>query len=259
MKNLTKSKLFLQVFVASVVATLATVGIVAAATTIGANVNTTGTLDASGQTTLNQASSTMVTVSGMTYLNGGLAMDGTTFTVADVSGNTSIGGILSVAGAVSLSSTLTLGDTASTTGSAIIKTAVINSDTGLISFSDENLSTTGNVSFATGSSTGLTSLQSLKVSSGGDTVSDIQFGTCVVGFGGILGAGSATTTNCTATGVSLAGNYKVFLTPSNLETQVSYNSASTTADNTIQVQIFNTSTTTTIVIFPHTWSWMAIK
>lgn len=55
MKKLIKSKLFLQVIVASMVATLATVGIVAATTsTIGANILTDGTLGA-GATTLSGA------------------------------------------------------------------------------------------------------------------------------------------------------------------------------------------------------------
>lgn len=45
MKKLIKSKLFLQVIVASFVATLATVGIVTATSTIGANISTAGTLN----------------------------------------------------------------------------------------------------------------------------------------------------------------------------------------------------------------------
>ena len=50
MKKLIKSKLFLQVIVASIIATLATAGIVAATSTIGANIVTTGTLGAATTT-----------------------------------------------------------------------------------------------------------------------------------------------------------------------------------------------------------------
>jgi len=45
MKKIINAKLFLQVMVASIVATLATAGIVAAVTTIGANITTAGTLN----------------------------------------------------------------------------------------------------------------------------------------------------------------------------------------------------------------------
>ena len=87
MKKLIKSKLLIQVIVASLVATLATAGIVIASTTIGANINTGGTLDVSGastlagntavtgtlgvtgKTTLVNASTTLMSVSGQAWFN----------------------------------------------------------------------------------------------------------------------------------------------------------------------------------------------
>lgn len=90
----------------------------------------------------------------------------------------------------------------------------------------------------------------------GTTVSGLLFGTCTVNFGTSIGAGQATTTNCVATGITTS--YKVFVTPSTLEPNFVFNSASSTAPDTIQVQAFN-STTTAVTISSHTWSWMAIK
>src|SRR3990167_7803959 len=91
MKKLIKSQLFLQVIVASMVATLATAGIVAA-TTIGTNISTggtlevtgastltgntavTGTLGVTGLTTVVNASSTLLSVSGKSWFNGNAAV-----------------------------------------------------------------------------------------------------------------------------------------------------------------------------------------
>lgn len=126
MKKLIKSKLFLQVIVASMVATLATAGIVGAVTTIGSNISTGGTLTATATSTLN-----------------GIVVDTTKFIVEDGSGNTSIGGTLGVAGISAFTGAITFAGTASTTGAAILQTATINSETGAISFGDENLTTTG--------------------------------------------------------------------------------------------------------------------
>lgn len=226
------------VILSVVLSVLFVVVAVEAATTIGTNVNTGGTLTVTGATTVTGA--------------------------AIIYGATSIGGALTATSTLAVSGVTTFAGNASTTGSAILKSATINSDTGAISFGDENLSTSGTLtlssgalSFATASSTGLASLNSIKVSSVGDTVSDIQFGTCTVNFGTSLGAGVATTTNCAATGVTTS--HKVFMTPSNLETYVAFNSASSTANDVIQVQVFNTSTSTPATIASHTWSWMAIK
>lgn len=88
MKQLINSKLLLQVVMATMAATLVTAGIVAASTTIGTNINTGGTLDVTGASTLTgnttiagtlgvtgkttvvNASSTLLSISGQTWLNG---------------------------------------------------------------------------------------------------------------------------------------------------------------------------------------------
>jgi len=126
MKKLIKSKLFLQVIVASMVATLATVGIVAATTTIGANISTGGTLAVTGATTL----SSTLAVTGVTTLSNNITVPGgygldtasgilnigtTTATTINIGrsgqvvaqlGNSTVAGTLGVTGATTLSSTL---------------------------------------------------------------------------------------------------------------------------------------------------------
>ncbi|MDD4271553.1 MAG: hypothetical protein PHF50_01995 [Patescibacteria group bacterium] len=126
MKKLIKSKLFLQVIVASMVATLATVGIVAATTTIGANINTGGTLDVTGVSTL----------TGNTTIGGTLGVTG----ASTLTGNTTVAGTLGVTGQLNFVN-------ASSTG--WLKVATIKSDTGAISFDNENLTTTGSMTAAT--------------------------------------------------------------------------------------------------------------
>jgi len=207
-KEWLKSKIVIQVGLASLITILA-VAALAGATTIGTNISTSGTLDVTGVTTVVNASSTLLTVSGMAYLNGGLTMDTNKFSVADATGNTLIGGTLGVTGLSTLAST-----------------AVTNASTTLATFG-----------------------------SGGTTVSGLLWGTCSVGFGGTLDVDTASTTNCTATGVTTS--YKVFMTPSNLEPRVVFNSASSTADNTIQVGIYSASSSVSMT--PQTWTWMAIK
>ena len=86
MKKLINSKLLLQVIIASMVATLATAGIVGAATTIGSNINTGGTLTATGATTIYGATS----IGGALTATSTLAVSGTT-TLGDVASSTKAG------------------------------------------------------------------------------------------------------------------------------------------------------------------------
>lgn len=79
MQKLFKTRLFFQVVMASLVATLATVGIVAATTTIGTSINTGGTLTVTSTT----ATSTLST--------GGLTVGTNQFVVQQTSGNVGIG------------------------------------------------------------------------------------------------------------------------------------------------------------------------
>jgi len=90
MKKLINSKLLLQVIIASMVATLATAGIVGAATTIGSNINTGGTLTTTGATTIYGATS----IGGALTATSTLAVTG----VSTLTGNT----ILSTASSTGL-------------------------------------------------------------------------------------------------------------------------------------------------------------
>jgi lysophospholipase L1-like esterase len=101
-----------KIVLTSLIAAFTCTGIIYAATTVGTNINTTGTLSVTGASTL--------------------------------TGNTTVAGTISVTG----NSIFT---TASSTG--IVKFSQINSDTGAISFGDENLSTTGTLTV-----TGLTTM-----------------------------------------------------------------------------------------------------
>ncbi|MDO8667580.1 MAG: hypothetical protein Q7K35_00580 [bacterium] len=202
MKKLIKSKLFLQVIVASMVATLATAGIVGAVSTIGANISTAGTLNVdsgtlyvgttdrvgigtttpfaslsinniSGDNALVIGSSTAtwlkVDASGLlTVAKGATFSDTLAVTGAATLSSTLASGALTVTGAATISTTLGVtGDlsfvNASSTGTT--KLSVITSDTGSISFSNENLTTTGNLAFATASSTGQVKVDTLGVAS----------------------------------------------------------------------------------------------
>lgn len=162
MKKIFKSRLLIQVVVASMVATLATAGIVGAATTIGANINTAGTLAVTGASTFT-ASSTV----------NGIIMDTNKFVVEDDSGNTTIGGTLGVTGALSFAN-------ASSTGT--LSVATINSTTGAISFDNENLTTTGTLAAGALVTTGnvgaasSTPMANLSVGAGGTASSTISMG-----------------------------------------------------------------------------------
>lgn len=67
------------------------------------NATISGTTSLTGASTLASA-----TVTGATVLNGGLTMDTNKFTVADTTGNTSIGGTLGVTGTTTINSNATV-------------------------------------------------------------------------------------------------------------------------------------------------------
>ena len=224
MKKFYKNKNFISILL-SVVLSFAFVAVAAyATTTIGTNVDTGGTLTVTGATT--------------------------------IYGATSIGGALTATSTLAISGATSFAGNASTTGSAVLKSAIINSDTGAISFGDENLTTTGAVNFATASSTSLASLDSIKISSLGDTISDIQFGTCTVTIGSVT-ASSTAVADCAATGVTTS--HQVFITPYITDSTIIFSSASSTADNTIQVAVYNTGTVGAVDPADNSWAWMAIK
>lgn len=230
-----------------IVSVLFVVGVVQAATTIGSNISTDGTVSVTGLTSLGQASSTRFSVFDTAYFGG------TATSTFSSTGALSVISTLGVTGVTTLTGNLIL-TTASSTGT--VKFPTINSDTGAISFGDENLTTTGAMNFATASSTGLASLDSVKVSSGGDAVADIQHGTCTVTIGSITASTTAMAT-CTATGVTT--NHKVFVTPYITNNGIFMVSASSTADNTIQIAVHNVGYTGAVDPADNLWSWMAIR
>ena len=93
MKKLINSKLLLQVIVASVIATLATAGIVVATTTIGTNITTGGTLEVTGASTLtgNTAVSGTLDVTGATTLSSTLTVDTSTLSVDATNNKVGVG------------------------------------------------------------------------------------------------------------------------------------------------------------------------
>jgi len=140
MRKFFSSKSAFEVALVSSFALLLVTGAVLAATTIGTNITTAGSL---------YASSTLY-VDGVSTFG-----DDMSLVTASSTGTVKFPTIHSDTGTIILSST------ASTTGAAILKTATINSDTGAISFTNENLTTTGNIAFATASSTGAVQLASI--------------------------------------------------------------------------------------------------
>ncbi|MEW5908129.1 MAG: hypothetical protein AB1643_03075 [Patescibacteria group bacterium] len=207
-----------------------------AATTIGTNINTGGTLTVTGAV----AASSTLQVTGATTL----------YSTLNVSGLTTLGNASTTL--LSISNTGYVGGA----NGLILADGSITDASGAISFGDENLSTTGIINFATASSTGLASLDSVKISSIGDTISDIQFGTCTVTIGSVA-ASSTAVANCTATGVTTS--HRVFVTPYITNAQIIFSSASSTADNIIQIAVYNTDVTGAVDPADNTWSWMAIK
>ena len=114
------------------------------------------------------ASST-VTVDGLLTANAGISADN--FTVADTSGNTSVGGTLTV------TSTITATAEGSRIADLTFNNGEISSATGTIDFTNENLTTTGSVT-SNSVSTGAVTATSLTVSDGNITnVGDISLDT----------------------------------------------------------------------------------
>lgn len=240
----------------SVVASvLLVVGVVQAATTVGSNISTDGTVSVTGLTTLGQASTTRISVFDTAYF-GGTATS--TFSSA---GNLSVAGTLGVTGASTLSSTLTVSGLtslgqASSTRFSVFDTAYFGGTATSTFSSTGALTLAGNLVLATASSTGLATLDSIKISSVGDTLADVQHGTCTVTIGSITASTTAMAT-CIATGVTTA--HKVFITPYITDNGIFMVSASSTANDTIQIAVHNVGYTGAVDPADNIWSWMAIK
>lgn len=238
-----------------VLAVLLVVTVVEAATTIGSNISTDGTASITGLTTLGQASSTRFSVVDTAYFGG------TATSTFNSAGNLSVAGTLGVTGASTLSSTLTVSGLssfgqASSTRFSVFDTAYFGGSATSTFSSAGALTLAGNLVLTTASSTGLASLDSIKISAVGDTISDIQFGTCTVTIGSITASTTAMAT-CTATGVTTT--HKVFVTPYITDNGIFMVSASSTDVDTIQVAVHNVGYTGAINPADNVWSWMAIK
>ena len=254
MKKLINSKLLLQVIIASMVATLATAGIVGAATTIGNNITTGGTV-AALEATVTAAYGLDTAAAGQLNIGTSTA---TAIRIGDTGVTTTNAGALTVTGATTLSSTLGVTGLA-TFSNNITVPAAYGLDTaaaGVLNIGTTT-ATTINIGKAGVPVVIANASSTLANFGGGTTVTGLLFGTCTVDFGTEIGPGVATTTNCLAANVD--NTYNFFVTPKDLETYVAFNSASSTSSGVIQVQVFNTSTSTPVTTASHTWSWMAIK
>jgi hypothetical protein len=98
---------FIKITLTSLIAALISATIIYAATTVGENISTTGTLTATGLTTLTNASTTQISIANTAYIGGGSGL--------------------------------------------ILTDGSITDQTGLISFGDENLITTGKIGIGTSS------------------------------------------------------------------------------------------------------------
>jgi hypothetical protein len=128
------------------------------------NVSTTGNWTSLDITSTGNASFNTATVSGLLTLTGGLTAEN--FSVADNTGNTSIGGTLTV------TSTITAAAQGSQIADFTFNNGSLTSATGTIDFGDENLTTTGTLG------AGATTVTSLNASSGNITsVGEISLGT----------------------------------------------------------------------------------
>ncbi len=141
-----------KVILTSLIAALACTGIIYAATTVGTNISTGGTLDVTGASTFTTASSTgIVRFANINSDTGAISFDNENLTTT---------------GTLTITGLTTLGN-ASTTLLSISNTAYIGGDNGLtltggsitdatgaISFGNEDLTTTGDLSVANATTTG---------------------------------------------------------------------------------------------------------
>ncbi|MEK7555707.1 MAG: hypothetical protein AAB523_00280 [Patescibacteria group bacterium] len=177
------------------------------------------------------------------------------FVVTVVQAATTIGTNISTDGTVSVAGLSTFGN-ASSTQFSVFNNAYFGATATSTFSSTGALTLAGALTLTTASSTGLATLDSVKVSSVGDTVADIQHGTCTVTIGSITASTTAMTT-CTATGVTTS--HKVFVTPYITNNGIFMVSASSTADNTIQIAVHNVGYTGAVNPADNLWSWMAVR
>jgi len=272
MDKFEKSKLVLQIVMASLVATFAVAGIVAA-TTIGTNITSNGTLTIYGATSVGGAltATSTLAVTGAATLSDDLIIDTNLLFVDDSANKIGIGtsSDLTVLLAVGSSTPSTVSGYRDTfLAGALEVDGAIQFDgaltvvglTTLDHASTSVLTISGASYFATASSTGLATLDSASFGNG-TTIANFLFGTCVVDLPSTI-ASSTGVADCTATGVTTS--HRVFVNPISTSTSMIFRSASSTAANTIQVSAYNTgyaqgAGSGTVDPDASTWEWMAIR
>src|SRR3989344_1149531 len=222
---------------------------VSAATTISTNIDTGGTLNVTGNATF----------AGDASINGGDLNLGTCSATTTMSSSAGLSGIASTTPwgqfSVEYSSIVTatapvfvVADSGTTTPSLIVD------GMGRVGISSSTPYVTLGITGTTTSSAGAV------IGINGSGISQIRFGTCTYNPGAAITASSTLSTNCTsATGVTTAD--KVFVTPVNIEDGLVMTSASSTANDVIQVSVLNTGQTSptngaTITPTSRSWYWL---
>ena len=151
----------------------------------------------------------ITTLTGVLNANGGIAVDGTRFTVADTTGNTSIAGTLGVTGATTLSSTLgvtgattlssTLGVTGATTLSSTLGVTGVTTLAGVLN-ANGGIAVDG-TAFTVADTTGNTSITGTLAVTGTST-----FTGALTASGGVVGNSSTATTLATARTIAISGD-----------------------------------------------------
>ena len=240
-------KAVLKSFSLSMLALLLSVTVLYAATTIGSNITTAGTLAVTGTATFSGLVKTAADY-GLDASSAGIMNIGTTTaTTINIGGSQALTKILGNASTtmVSLSGSLWVGGNATTTAS------------------NGNFVTQGSVGVASSSPyvalgvTGTTtSSAGMVIGATGSPINKLLVGTCTVTAGSIT-ASSTLSVDCAATGVATGD--KVFVTPYISDNGIVFVSASSTATNVIQVSLFNVGLTGAVNPADNLWSWMAIR
>ena len=208
-------KMIFKSFFLLVLTLLLSVTVLYAATTIGSNIATGGNITVAPDYGLDASSAGVMNIGT------------TTATTINIGGSQALTKILGNASTtmVSLSDSLWVGGNATTTSAGAISTG-------------STLNVSGDTTLSTASSTGLVKIHQLKIATTGSTLVGMAFGYCTAASANI----TATTTgmvSCTgATGV-LSGDRVFIQATSSLPNSMVIQAASTTANEVIQVDIFN--------------------
>ena len=231
-----------------------------AASTISTNISTDGTLTVNGNSTFGnaatdinlftgtlQASTTALLTSGFTTFGNWTIDQAATTTVT-----------FNQTGINFDSNTLVISPTANRIGILTANPANALDVSGTLSATSVGVaSTSPHVALGVVGTT--TSSAGVRVGADGSGITQILFGTCTYNPGAAVTASTTRSTNCTgATGVR-SGD-RVFVTPRTLEQHLIMVSASSTANDVIQVTVYNTGINGgNITPASATWDWLSIR